>query len=112
MPDLSPMQIHDQIDVVSLSPDEQSIILSLCETRKWDSQGKHLLDLQTKLKNYLHFIENGQLVQKYPDAMGKPVIIRLYSQFKPTPQVTEFIELVKMNWFAPASIPFELSELR
>lgn len=112
MDDISPMQKHKQVDVVSLTPDGSTIVLSLVETRPWDTKGEHLLDLQAKLNTYLDFIESGQLFQKYPQAKGKKVLFRLQSTFAPSAQALEFVEIIKRNYLAPASIGFEASELK
>jgi|SRR3954463_5229195 len=44
--------------------------------------GERVLALQEKLKNYLAFAKDGQLLAKYPEAKGAPVRIRvdLYAQ--------------------------------
>ena len=112
MDGISPMQKHNQVDVVSLTPDSSTIVLSLVETRPWDAKGENLLDLQAKLNTYLDFIESGQLIQKYPQAKGKKIVLRLQYSFAPNAQALEFIELAKRKYLAPASIGFEASALK
>ena len=105
--DLSPMQKHNVIDVVSLSPDGRDIALSLIETRPWDERGENLLDMQEKLKAYLDYVESGQLYQQYPEAKGRSVCFRLHAAYSPDAQTERFIQLVKESWLIPRSIEWK-----
>lgn len=112
MGEVSPMQKHSQVDVVSLTADGTAVVLSLVETRPWDSNGESLLDLQEKINTYLDLVESGQLVGKYPEAKGKKVVFRLQTAFHPSAQAQEFIDLVKKNYLTPMAIEFEESALK
>lgn len=112
MDELSPMQKHEQVDVVTMSADGSTIILSLVETRTWDSTGQHLIDLQAKVNAYLDFVETGQLVERYPEAKGKKVLFRLHSVEAPDKRTSEFIELVRREYLTPRSIEFVASLLK
>ena len=109
--DLSPMQKHNEVDVVSLSPNGKDVVLSLVETRPWDGDGKNLLDMQEKLKNYLNYVESGQLYKQYPEAKGRKVRFRLHAEHPPDAKTEQFIRLVKEKWLGPVSIEWETSIL-
>lgn len=108
----SPMQKHDQLDVVSFSQDGWAVVLTLVETRPWDGNGTSLLDMQEKLKTYLNYVGSGQLYDQYPDAKGKKVRFRLDTVYAPDTQAEQFIEVVKDKWLAPESIEWEVSSLK
>jgi hypothetical protein len=96
--DLSPMQKHQQIDVVSHDPKTDRVVLSLVETRSWGEHGALLPDLQEKVNAYLNYVEGGQLWRDYPAMKGKKVAFRLHSQFPPTPRECDFVDIVKRKY--------------
>jgi len=51
--------------------------------------------LQEKVKNYLEFIESGQLVDAYPSANGKKVAIDAFCMFRPTDEAIALFEKAK-----------------
>jgi hypothetical protein len=53
--------------------------------------GERVLALQEKLKNYLAFAKDGQLVAKYPEAKGAPVRIRVDLYAQPDALTLEFL---------------------
>ena len=53
--------------------------------------GDRVLALQEKLKNYLAFAKDGQLLAKYPEAKGAPVRIRVDLYAQPDPLALEFL---------------------
>ena len=111
MDDVSPMQQHNQVDIVSVSRDGKTFVLSLVETRAWDEKGQNILDMQKKIKNYLHYVESGRFYQQYPEAKGKMVRFRLHTEYPPDAQTEHFIHLVKETWLLPALIEWETSLL-
>lgn len=102
--DVSPMQKHQQIDVVSHDPRTDRVVLSLVETRPWGEQGKLLPDFQEKLNTYLAYVEGGQLWRDYPAMTGKKVAFCLHAQFPPTQPEEDFIAIVKRKYLDPRDI--------
>jgi hypothetical protein len=105
------MEKHDQVDVVSISGDGSTVVLSMVETRPWDARGEHLLDLQAKLSSYLGYVESGQLLERCPQAKGKRVLFRLDSAYPLSNHAVEFIRVAQTQWLDPLSISFETGEL-
>ena len=102
--DLSPMQKHQQVDVVSHDPKTDRVVLSMIETRPWGDKGALLADLQEKMNTYLAYIESGQLVRDYPTMKGKKIAFRLHAAFPPTAREEKFIDIVKQKDLEPRDI--------
>lgn len=74
----------EQIDVVDfISIDEKSneVVLSISDHLEWEGNDEHLLLFQEKLNKYLAFIESGEILESYPKAEGKNVLISLVCKF-------------------------------
>jgi hypothetical protein len=85
----------DTVDFISVSPD-QRVVLSISDHLEWDSENRHLLQLQQKLNAYLRFIESGEMLEKYPDAAGRPITIQLVTLHEPdTTDAHEFLARVR-----------------
>jgi len=63
------------IDAVGLDATSGKVILAIVDSWDWLDESRHLLALQAKLNAYFDFIEFGQLLENYPDAAGRNVII-------------------------------------
>ncbi len=109
--DISPMQKHRQVDVVSHDPKTDRVVLSMVETRPWGDHGASLPDLQEKLNAYLNYVEGGQLWSDYPAMKGKKVAFRLHTQFPLTKREEDFVEIVKKKDLAPRDITLFVTPL-
>jgi len=94
------------IDVVGVDPVSGHVILTISDHLEWDAANKHLLVLQDKINAYLGMIEHGGLVQQYPDAKGRKVIIRVVMLHHPNEAATIFLDHVG-EALTQASIGFE-----
>ncbi len=79
------------IDFISTSPSGK-IILTISDHLPWDTENKHLLELQNKLNSHLAFIESGEIYSKYPDAKGKEFIIQIMLKYHPVEDGILFLE--------------------
>lgn len=79
------------IDIVAHNAQEDVVILSMVEDRPWDGTKERLLQLQTKLNNYLSYALDGQLDKDYPDLSGKPVRIELHTNAEPDATTLGFL---------------------
>jgi len=98
---------HDQIDLVALSPDGGTVILSLVADEPWGAGGERLPDLQAKLNTYLAYALDGQLHEDYPQVVGRTIRFRLHYQHPPTSREQEFIDLVRREYLASEGIEWE-----
>ena len=72
----------DKVDFISTAPDGK-VVLTISDHLPWDKENEHLLVLQDKLNSYLMFIESGEIVESYPAAKNKNLIIEVRMQYEP-----------------------------
>ena len=82
-----------QIDYISLH--EEYVRCTVVDSMDWSNEGKHLLLLQEKINNYLMFIESDQIYVSYPKAVGKKIMISLYSLYPYTEKAKQFLSMVQ-----------------
>ncbi|MFZ1524341.1 MAG: DUF6572 domain-containing protein [Saprospiraceae bacterium] len=83
----------DTIDVIGTTPNGQ-VVLTISDHYSWDETW-HLQLLQDKINAYLQFIESGQLLDDYPNAAGRELIIETVMKFEPNEEGTSFLEKAK-----------------
>src|SRR5438105_967892 len=90
------MAIDDSsiVDMISIDP-AGIVVLKVSDHLDWDDSTQHQLTLQAKLNHYLAFIESGEILESYPSAKGKPVMIEVVTQNDPDPGGMEFLEKAK-----------------
>jgi hypothetical protein len=73
------------IDLITQDPKRDSIILVAVEEGPWPSSSieEQLIRVQNKLLDYVDIAVGGQLARRYPDSIGRQVIIRLDSYDTP-----------------------------
>ena len=83
----------DTIDIIST--DKQGrVVLTIADHLSWNDQ-EHLQVLQKKLNAYLAFIESREVYQKYPDAKGRPILLKVSCTFQPNGEGMDFFTKVK-----------------
>jgi hypothetical protein len=86
----------DKIDFVARPDGEDRIYLVISDHLDWvTEEGEHLLVLQEKLNNYLHYIESGQPIEDYPQFRGMPVGIRVRGKYPLSTEATKFYRLAE-----------------
>jgi hypothetical protein len=80
----------NKIDFISTSP-EGKVLLTISDHHTWDEDG-HLQLLQDKINAYLQFIESGQIIDDYPTAVEKEILINTVLKYEPTDEATSFLE--------------------
>ena len=82
------------------------VVLSITDHLDWNNICEHLSLLQNKLNKYLDFIESGELLEKYPQAHGRSVLISLYMKHDIINEGKRFLEKVK-TFLKKAGYDFE-----
>jgi hypothetical protein len=67
------------------------VVLTVSDHLEWLDSRAHQEALQTKLNRYLAFIESGEMLDRYPDAKGRSVLIRVVMKFAPDASGREFL---------------------
>jgi len=81
------------VDIVSTNKDGL-VVLTITDHLEW-GDGEHLFTLQEKLNTYLAFAESGELIDKYPNAKGRNLLINVCCKFPPDKLGVEFLAKVK-----------------
>jgi hypothetical protein len=84
------------IDFVSTSKERTRVYLTISDHLDWseDDEEHHLLSLQEKIQNYLHFVESGQLAKYRSEFKGLPVTIRVKAKYPLQGEGVKFYEAV------------------
>jgi hypothetical protein len=77
------LESPDEIDLIAEDEDGRAL-LSIVQTGPWP-KGRYVVQgLEIKVKNYLRFALDGQMVAKYPTLRDKPVVVELtYDELPP-----------------------------
>jgi hypothetical protein len=79
------------VDIISINP-AGSVVLTVSDHLDWDDSMRHQTMLQEKLNRYLEFIESGEILESYPSATGRPVMIEVVTQYDPDLGGSQFLE--------------------
>jgi hypothetical protein len=64
------------VDAIGVDNATGDVVLTITDHREWTgSDNEHRLLLQEKLNTYLSFVESGELLESYPNAKGRAVLI-------------------------------------
>jgi hypothetical protein len=84
----------DKIDFVTGEQKSGDMVLTISDHLDWDeNEGEHLLVLQNKLNTYLEFIESGQIYVKFPQAVGRKIVIQVMGKFPLSGEASKFYRL-------------------
>jgi len=86
---LSKIQI---IDAVGICKQTGCVVLSLMDEEDWAEESKHIKLLQSKVANYLRFVESGDMVKAYPKAQGRTTRIEIRGRCRPTSSAQQFLD--------------------
>jgi hypothetical protein len=73
----------DVVDVVSIDKETGHVALTISDHLDWSDTIAHQTALQAKFNKYLAFIESGEILARYPEAQGRPVVIKVVFEYKP-----------------------------
>jgi hypothetical protein len=73
----------DVVDIISTDPKTGHVVLSISDHLEWTDSVGHQTILQEKLNKYLAFVESGEILERYPDAQGRPIRFRVFFKYAP-----------------------------
>ena len=93
------------VDAIGVDNSTGDLVLTIMDHLEWiGNDNEHLLLLQEKLNTYLSFVESGDLLESYPNAKGRAVLIDVVCKYPPSQQaqgfynqVTQIVEGVGMK---------------
>lgn len=88
----------EQVNVVdAIGVDERTgnVVLTIMDQLDWSSnEEEHLFLLQEKINTYLAFVESGEILESYPEAKGRRVVIDVVGKHMPSAKAIDFIQKV------------------
>jgi hypothetical protein len=88
----------DVIDAVGIETATGDIVLTIADSLDWESaETEHLEMLQDKLNAYLRFIQSGELLETYPDAVGRRAVISLVGRCEPSATALRFLDATRQT---------------
>jgi hypothetical protein len=87
------IELTEVVDFATIDKISGDMVLSISDHLAWDGQEmEHLFLLQKKLNAYLRFVESGEVFEKFPETLGRNVVIDVVGQFPLTENASRFIE--------------------
>lgn len=83
----------DVVDGIGVDSVSGKVVLTISDHLEW-SEDDHLLQLQEKVNTYLSFVETGELLNSYPDAKGRDVLINVVCKYPPDDRAVGFLRRV------------------
>ena len=81
------------IDFVGIEKEAGNVVLTISDHLGWEAMDKsHLILLQERINTYLRFVESGELVQQYPSAIGRNVVISVVGKYQPSKDARDFLD--------------------
>ncbi len=65
------------VDLIARDAERGEVVLTMLETRPWESDPEQLRQLEAKFNAYLSYVQGGHLAQQYPQYEGLLVCIQL-----------------------------------
>jgi hypothetical protein len=83
----------DLVDAIGVDNSTGNVILTIIDDMEWGGND-HLIILQEKINSYLRFIESGEIIESYPDAMGRENLIGVMCKYPPDEEGADFLRRV------------------
>jgi hypothetical protein len=81
------------VDAIGTENDTGDIVLTITDHLEWDGDtNEHLLMLQEKLNTYLTFVESGEILETYPNAKGRDIVISIICKYPPNEPARDFLD--------------------
>ncbi len=82
----------DVVDSIGVQQESGEVFLTITDHLDWQDGNKdHLLLLQEKVNTYLAFVESGELLETYPDAKDRGVVINIVGQYPLSDEARQFV---------------------
>jgi hypothetical protein len=81
----------DVVDFISIEAATGKVVLTIADHLSWgEKSDEHLKLLKEKLNTYLEFIKSGELLEAYPKAKNREVLISVVGKFPLNEEAAEF----------------------
>lgn len=69
------------VDSIGIDKSTGAAVLTIIDYWDWTEEHVHLVALQAKLNSYFEFIESGQILEAYPEAVGRKLCIEVICRY-------------------------------
>src|SRR5688500_979963 len=83
------------IDLIAQNAKTGDVELVMTQTDEWNGSDEQIFLLQEKINAYLSFALDGEMVEAYPQFIGKPLRLRLDCSTIPDARTQQFIDIVR-----------------
>lgn len=83
------------VDAVGVEPSSEKVVLLISDHLDWVNEVSHVAALREKLDRYLRFVESGDLIDSYPKAKGRAVVIQVTAKHALTEAGERFYKVAK-----------------
>jgi hypothetical protein len=91
----------DKIDLINWNEKDKELVLTITDHLTWDGDQKnHIWLLQEKINQYLNYIENGDLDERFIQLSDNKITIRVVGLHKPFGLAVEFYNSAASKLFA------------
>ena len=81
------------VDFISIDPATDKVVLTIADHLEWDENtDEHSRLLSEKLNAYVEFIESGGLLERYPKAKGREVIVNVAGKYPLNERASAFFQ--------------------
>ncbi|MFS8146339.1 DUF6572 domain-containing protein [Rhizobium sp. BR 249] len=81
----------DVVDAIGIDNVTGEVVLTITDHLDWTgNEGKHFLLLQEKLNTYLGFVESGEILETYPNAKDRAILIDIVGKYQLNEQAQAF----------------------
>jgi hypothetical protein len=81
------------VDAIGIENDSGKVVLTVSDHLEWDDD--HIVLLEQKLNAYIAFIESGELLAAYPDAVDRQPVIDVVCKYAPSKRAEDFFSYVR-----------------
>jgi hypothetical protein len=83
------------VDFIGTENVTGKVVLTVSDHLDWSDIGMHLSKLQEKMNAYIRFVEGGELLQRYPDAKQRQIVLSVICKYKFPPEGQVFLDKVR-----------------
>jgi hypothetical protein len=80
------------VDAIGIEGSSGKLVMTISDHLSWEEEDDHIALLREKLNSYLRFVESGELVEAYPAAAGKQVVVEIVARVEPTRPARVFLQ--------------------
>ena len=83
------------VDAIGVDNTTGEVVLTITDHLNWSgNDNEHFLLLQEKLNTYLSFVESGEILETYPDAKDRIVLIDIVCKYPISQQAQGFYKKI------------------